>query len=271
MLILFCCTEPEAIRDVSKWSAKMREPLEATYGAAELQWMMSSWYGAIQTILEERKGEICGTSRLASIRSPSLVVHGELDPLVPREHPDHLIKYMPSAKLALLEPRLFGIAVRDTDYLLAQASFPKGDPNGVVARMLAAIPKDRGSIPHRGSKSGLGDFVNCRDIEVIVNSVVRDVPGSIQDNAQDFGLKGLDFINIRILAEPHSSIPLYTFKKGKHNLHLRYSVSIGVVEEAAHRQDSLMGDQMDVLLIGATHWAYPKGHRIFSLRYRIKG
>ncbi|KAL1115640.1 hypothetical protein AAG570_005930 [Ranatra chinensis] len=43
--------------------------------------------------------------------------------------------------------------------------------------------------------SGLGDFVNCRDIEIFVNSAVGDLPWSIQDDAEDFGL---DLVTIRL-------------------------------------------------------------------------
>ncbi|KAL1115775.1 hypothetical protein AAG570_006065 [Ranatra chinensis] len=49
-----------------------------------------------------------------------------------------------------------------------------------------------------GSKSGWGDLKNCQDIEIIMNSAVRDVPGSIQDNAENSELEELDLINIRL-------------------------------------------------------------------------
>ncbi|KAL1130213.1 hypothetical protein AAG570_013151 [Ranatra chinensis] len=52
-----------------------------------------------------------------------------------------------------------------------------------------------------GSKSGLGDNVNCWDIEIIVNSAVGDVPGSIQDNADGFGLDHRDAASDKVGCE----------------------------------------------------------------------
>ena len=45
---------------------------------------------------------------------------------------------------------------------------------------------------------GFDDFTDCRDVEIIVCSVVRDVPGSVEDGAKDFGLETLDVLDVGI-------------------------------------------------------------------------
>ncbi|KAL1117423.1 hypothetical protein AAG570_004749 [Ranatra chinensis] len=55
---------------------------------------------------------------------------------------------------------------------------------------------------------GLCGFMNCKDIEVIVDRASRDIPGRIRDNTEYFRLEGLDLVSIqnptaRFLAENH--------------------------------------------------------------------
>jgi valacyclovir hydrolase len=93
MLIFFS----PGIQDTSKWSEKMRKPLADVYGAEALQTIMTSWYNALKDILDKRSGDIC-RDLLQKIKSPTLVLHGVLDPLVPAEHPDYLISNINNAK-----------------------------------------------------------------------------------------------------------------------------------------------------------------------------
>ena len=59
---------------------------------------------------------------------------------------------------------------------------------------------------------GFDDFRGCRDIDVIVDRVVGDIPGSVEDGTKDFEVETLDAFDVG-LAEPHNStrMALYIF------------------------------------------------------------
>ncbi|XP_014241794.1 valacyclovir hydrolase [Cimex lectularius] len=86
----------EGIRDTSKWSEKMRAPLEAAYGKENLSKMMSDWVEAMIRYRNSEGGDICKT-HLPMITSKTLIVHGDKDPLVPSEHPKYLMETISKA------------------------------------------------------------------------------------------------------------------------------------------------------------------------------
>jgi hypothetical protein len=43
---------------------------------------------------------------------------------------------------------------------------------------------------------GFDDLRDCRDIKVIVGGMVGDIPRSIEDSAEDFGLETLDALDV---------------------------------------------------------------------------
>lgn len=74
----------ERVRHLSAWSRRMRESLEAVYGDG-LQEVWSRYCDVIGD-LYRAGGEIC-RERLGQIRCPTLILHGDQDPLVPAFHP----------------------------------------------------------------------------------------------------------------------------------------------------------------------------------------
>lgn len=77
----------EKTRAVSSWSPRMREGMGAIYDQ-ELQGLWTDWCDAMQA-LYTAGGDVC-RQRLAEIRCPTFILHGEKDPLVPRFHADVL-------------------------------------------------------------------------------------------------------------------------------------------------------------------------------------
>lgn len=73
------------IRDLSKWSDKMKEPLIKLYTEKGLQNMWNDWCNTMDQIYASG-GDICKTT-LKNIKCPTLVLHGDKDPLVPLHHP----------------------------------------------------------------------------------------------------------------------------------------------------------------------------------------
>uniref|UniRef100_A0A0A9Z804 Valacyclovir hydrolase n=4 Tax=Lygus hesperus TaxID=30085 RepID=A0A0A9Z804_LYGHE len=87
----------EGIRDTAKWSEKMRTPLEMVYGAEGLRDMMQEWYEALDQIYK-KGGDICKKD-LLKITAPTLILHGNKDPVVPDEHPVFLDENLKNARL----------------------------------------------------------------------------------------------------------------------------------------------------------------------------
>ncbi|XP_048655679.1 valacyclovir hydrolase isoform X5 [Marmota marmota marmota] len=79
----------QGIRDVSKWSEKARKPLEALYGYDYLAKTCEKWVDGIGQFKHLPDGNIC-RHLLPLVQCPTLIVHGEKDPLVPRFHADFI-------------------------------------------------------------------------------------------------------------------------------------------------------------------------------------
>ncbi|CAI6343250.1 unnamed protein product [Macrosiphum euphorbiae] len=81
----------EKIRNVQKWSPRMRQPFIDLYGEKYFSDTWNAWVNSFQIILKENGGDICREA-LSKIDAPTLILHGAQDPLVPMEHPVHLHK-----------------------------------------------------------------------------------------------------------------------------------------------------------------------------------
>lgn len=88
----------DGIRDVSKWSPRMREPLEKLYGAEYFKTNWEKWVDTFKAIHEERNGDLC-KEHLKYIKADTLILHGEKDPMLAKEHVPYLMQQLPNAKL----------------------------------------------------------------------------------------------------------------------------------------------------------------------------
>ena len=88
----------EKTRDVANWSARMREPFEAIYGA-KFPKMWSDWGDAMKEIYATNSN-LC-RDELPKVSCPTLVIHGAKDPLVPMLHPEYIVKNIKDSKLHL--------------------------------------------------------------------------------------------------------------------------------------------------------------------------
>nr|XP_040040955.1 valacyclovir hydrolase [Gasterosteus aculeatus aculeatus] len=103
-----------AVRDVSKWSAKMRKPMEEVYGAEAFAKTWEAWGDGIAQFAKRPEGSIC-LELLPLIRCPTLVIHGEKDPMVPSFHPQHLLKHIQGSRLHLMPEGRHNIHLRYAD------------------------------------------------------------------------------------------------------------------------------------------------------------
>ncbi|XP_072013298.1 valacyclovir hydrolase-like [Amphiura filiformis] len=76
----------ELTKDISNWSERMRAPMIKVYGKEYFQNTWSAWVDGFKKINEERRGDVC-IAELRQIKCPTLILHGELDPMVGHEHP----------------------------------------------------------------------------------------------------------------------------------------------------------------------------------------
>lgn len=83
---LICFTD---IRDVNKWSPRMREPMEKVYGVEAFPKLWSAWVDAAVAIYKERQGDFCCTE-VTQIRAPTFILHGKKDPMIAAEHIPYL-------------------------------------------------------------------------------------------------------------------------------------------------------------------------------------
>lgn len=79
----------EGIRDIDKWSERMKQPFLELYGREYFSDQWSKWVDAYVGYVKARDGDIC-KDELKNIVSPTLIVHGQKDALVPQFHPDYL-------------------------------------------------------------------------------------------------------------------------------------------------------------------------------------
>ena len=90
----------EKTRDVGNWSRRMRQPLEATYGS-DFQRLWSNWIDSMKTVYSSKKDANVCMEELVHVQCPTLILHGEKDPLCPQFHAECLQEHIPSSHLHL--------------------------------------------------------------------------------------------------------------------------------------------------------------------------
>lgn len=100
----------ESIRDVSKWSQKMREPMEKMYGEGFKQ-LWNDWIDTLLKIYKERNGDIC-KDHLAKIICPTLIVHGAKDPMIAHEHVPYLKEHIKNSEVHIFPEGKHNIHLR---------------------------------------------------------------------------------------------------------------------------------------------------------------
>lgn len=86
------------MRDISKWSERMKTPLINLYGEEGLSAMWTQWVDALLDIYKNQNGDIC-KGYLSKITCPTLIVHGNKDAMLAPEHPGYLLKHIQHSKL----------------------------------------------------------------------------------------------------------------------------------------------------------------------------
>jgi len=88
------------VADLSKWSDRMRAPMEAIYGD-ELLSLWKAWCDAYIKIHRDG-GDIC-TQELKNIVAPTLAIHGAKDAMVLGEHIHHLHENIKGSRIFIFD------------------------------------------------------------------------------------------------------------------------------------------------------------------------
>lgn len=102
------------VRDVSKWSARMRQPMEEVYGEQVFAKLWEAWVDGIAQFAHRPEGSIC-MELLPLISCPTLIIHGEKDPMVPILHPEYLLKHIKGSRVHLMPEGKHNLHLRYAD------------------------------------------------------------------------------------------------------------------------------------------------------------
>ncbi|KYQ54734.1 Valacyclovir hydrolase [Trachymyrmex zeteki] len=92
----------KSIRDINKWSEKMRTPMIQIYGENYFQKMWSDWIETVLRLYEKQNGNLC-KQVLPKIKCPTLIIHGAKDAMVLPEHPTYLKQNIANSKFVSLQ------------------------------------------------------------------------------------------------------------------------------------------------------------------------
>lgn len=87
----------ENIRDIKKWSPRMRQPMEEVYGAERFAELWSEWVDAVIKFYSHRKGDFC-IKEVKTLKAPTFILHGKKDPMIAAEHIPYLREHIKGAK-----------------------------------------------------------------------------------------------------------------------------------------------------------------------------
>ncbi|XP_024889816.1 valacyclovir hydrolase [Temnothorax curvispinosus] len=118
----------ESVRDINKWSEKMRTPMIQVYGEDYFKKTWSNWIDGVLRLYEKQNGDLC-KQVLSKIRCPTLIIHGARDAMVLPEHPQYLKQNIADSKLHIFEKGAHNLHLRYpeefnslvTDFLVDQA------------------------------------------------------------------------------------------------------------------------------------------------------
>ncbi|XP_077289145.1 serine hydrolase BPHL [Arctopsyche grandis] len=102
------------VRDINKWSAKMKEPMIAVYGEKYFEETWHKWCDGVKNIYYTNRGDIC-MSFLEKIECPTLIVHGEKDSMVDPAHTPLLQSNIRNSKLHVYPEGKHNIHLRYAD------------------------------------------------------------------------------------------------------------------------------------------------------------
>ncbi|XP_037078418.1 valacyclovir hydrolase-like isoform X2 [Pollicipes pollicipes] len=103
----------EAVRDIDKWSERMKAPMLELYGEGYFRSTWNAWVDGISALKNTENG-IC-RREATQVRCPTLLVHGAKDAMVPAEHPEFFSKHIPDVRLHMFPEGKHNLHMRFAD------------------------------------------------------------------------------------------------------------------------------------------------------------
>ena len=100
-------------KSLASWSDRMRESLLAVYGE-DLQPMWTQYCETVEQMAKKEKGNVCA-KECAAVKCESLILHGEMDPMVSPEHPHYFAAHIEHSRLLLFPEGKHNIHLRYSD------------------------------------------------------------------------------------------------------------------------------------------------------------
>ncbi|KAL6268580.1 hypothetical protein P5V15_001714 [Pogonomyrmex californicus] len=101
----------ENVRDINKWSEKMRTPMIQVYGEDYFQKTWSNWIDSVLRLYKTQNGDLC-KQILSKIKCPTLIIHGAKDAMVLPEHPTYLKENITNSKVHIFEKGAHNLHLR---------------------------------------------------------------------------------------------------------------------------------------------------------------
>ncbi|XP_011689950.1 PREDICTED: valacyclovir hydrolase isoform X2 [Wasmannia auropunctata] len=101
----------ESVRDINKWSEKMRTPMIQVYGEDYFRKTWSNWIDAVLRLYEKQNGDLC-KQVLSKIKCPTLIIHGARDAMVLPEHPTYLKQNIADSRVHIFEKGAHNLHLR---------------------------------------------------------------------------------------------------------------------------------------------------------------
>ncbi|XP_023953437.2 valacyclovir hydrolase [Bicyclus anynana] len=100
-----------SIKDVNTWAKHLRDPMIEVYGKERFAEYWAKWVDTMSAALEQSMMDIC-MQYLKDIQCPTLVLHGEKDPLVNAVHAPFIVKNVKNSILHLYPEGKHDIHIR---------------------------------------------------------------------------------------------------------------------------------------------------------------
>lgn len=105
----------EVTRDINNWSERMKAPMVEQYGEDYFRKTWAGWVDCVTNMVNEKKdGDVC-MSECRRIHRPTLILHGDKDPMVPPEHPVYLQRNIRGSRLVRFPDGKHNIHLRYAD------------------------------------------------------------------------------------------------------------------------------------------------------------
>jgi len=106
------------VENIDNWSAAMKAPMIKMYGEDYFRKCWSDWTGLFLGVYENEKGDLCKEG-IKQIQSPTLVIHGLKDAMVPLFHAQYIKDNIKDSRLHIMKDGKHNLHIKYADEFVA--------------------------------------------------------------------------------------------------------------------------------------------------------